>query len=73
MATKMSHLRGENRDTLRHVSVIIDRYRSIPISISDRPSVSIRPDFRNGEDLEHSCSKSDTNVSDSYRFAPNTQ
>ena len=48
-----------------YVSIIPDRYRSVPIFISDRPSVSIgtdflRHDFRNGEGLERSDSESDT-------------
>ena len=42
-----------------------DRYRSVPIFISDRPSVSIGTDFfrhyfHNGEGLERSDSESDT-------------
>ena len=50
---------------LYYVSVISDRYRSVPIFISDRLSVSIgkdffRHDFRNGEGLERSDSESDT-------------
>ena len=48
-----------------YVSIIPDRYRSVPIFISDRPSVSIgtdffRHDFHNGEGLERSDSESDT-------------
>ena len=50
---------------LYYVSIIPDRYGSVPFSISDRPSVSIgtyffRHDFRNGEELERSNSESDT-------------
>ena len=50
---------------LYYVSVIPDRYRSVPIFISDRPSVSIgtdffRHDFHNGVGLERSDSESDT-------------
>ena len=50
---------------LYYVSIIPDRYGSVPFSISDRPTVSIgtyffRHDFRNGEGLEHSDSESDT-------------
>ena len=50
---------------LNYASIIPDRYRSVPIFISDRPSVSIRTDFlrhdfRNGEGLERSNSESDT-------------
>ena len=46
------------------VSIIPDRYRSVPIYISDRPSVSIgtdffRHDFHKGEGLERSDSESD--------------
>ena len=48
-----------------HVSIIPDRYHSIPIFISDRPSVSIgtdffRYDFHKGEELKRSDSESDT-------------
>ena len=48
-----------------YVSIIPDRYGSVQIFISDRPSVSIgtyffRHDFRNGEELERSDSESDT-------------
>ena len=47
------------------VSIILDRYGSVPIFIWDRPSVSIgtyffRHDFGNGEGLERSDSESDT-------------
>ena len=50
---------------LYYVCIIPDRYGSVPILISDRPSVSIgtyffRHDFRNGEGLERSDSESDT-------------
>ena len=48
-----------------YVSIIPDRYRSVPVFISDRLSVSIgtyffRHDFCNGEGLERSDSESDT-------------
>ena len=48
-----------------YLSIIPDRYRSVPIFISDKPSVPIgtdvfRHDFRNGEGLEHTDSESDT-------------
>ena len=54
-----------NKRYLYYVSIIPDRYCSVPIFISDRPSVSIgtyffRHDFRNGEGLERSDSESDT-------------
>ena len=54
-----------NDVVLYYVSIIPDRYGSVPIFISDRPSVSIgtyffRHDFRYGEGLEHSDSESDT-------------
>ena len=50
---------------LYYISIIPDRYRSIPIFISDRPSVSIETDlfpyvFNNGEGLERSDTESDT-------------
>ena len=43
--------------TLHYVSIIPDWYGFVPIFISDRPSVSIRPDifrydFRKGEGFE---------------------
>ena len=49
---------------LYYVSVIPDRYRPVPVFISDRPSVSIRTDFfrhdfRNEVGLERSDSESD--------------
>ena len=49
---------------LHYVSVIPDRYRSVPIFISDRPSVFIgtdffRHDFHNEVGLERSDSESD--------------
>ena len=48
-----------------YVSIIPDRYVSVPILISDRPSVFngtyfFRHDFRNGEGLERCDSESDT-------------
>ena len=48
-----------------YVSIILDRYGSVQIFVSDRPSVSIgtyffRHDFRNGEELERSDPESDT-------------
>ena len=47
-----------------YVSIIPDRYGTIPIFVSDRPSVSIgtffQHDFRKGEGLERSDSESDT-------------
>ena len=47
------------------VSIIPDRYHSVPMFISDRPSVSIemdffRHDFHNGEGLERCNSENDT-------------
>ena len=49
---------------LYYVSVIPDRYRPVPVFISDRPSVSIRTDFfrhdfHNEVGLERSDSESD--------------
>ena len=49
---------------LYYVSIILDCYRSVPMFIPDRPSVSIgmdffRHDFHNGEGLERSDSDSD--------------
>ena len=46
-------------------SILPDQYRSVPIFISDKHSVSIRPDvfwydLHNREDLERSDSESDT-------------
>ena len=51
--------------SLYYVSIIPDRYDSVSMFISDRPSVSIetnffRHDFRNGGRLERSDSESDT-------------
>ena len=44
-----------------YVSIKPNRYRSLPIFMSDRPSVSIFwHDFHNGEWLESSDSPSDT-------------
>ena len=48
-----------------YVSIIPDRFRSVPILILDRPSISIGldfswHDFRNGEGLERSHSESDS-------------
>ena len=48
-----------------YVSIIPDRYRSVPIFISDKPSVSIgteffRHDFHNREGLERSDPESDS-------------
>ena len=50
---------------LYYISIIPDRYRSVPTFISDRPSVSIETDlfryvFNNGEGLERSDTESDT-------------
>ena len=47
-----------------YVPIIPDRYLSVPVFISDRPSASIgteflRHDFHNGEGLERSDSESD--------------
>ena len=60
---------------LYYVSIIPDRYGSVPFSISDRPSVSIgtyffRHDFRNGEGWNAPILKVIRGVSDSYRSVP---
>ena len=49
---------------LYYVSIMPDHYRSVPILITDRPSLSIGTDFfwhdfHNGEGLERSHSESD--------------
>ena len=59
------HLYFSLNYTQYYVSIIPDRSASIPIFISDKPSVSIgtyffRHDFPNGEGLERSDSESDT-------------
>ena len=56
---------GMSNIYLYYVSITPDRYRSVLIFISDRPSLSIgtysfRHDFRKGEGLERSDSESDT-------------
>ena len=50
---------------LYYVSIIMDCYHSVPVFMSDRPSVSIetdffRYDFRNEGGLERSNSENDT-------------
>ena len=59
-------------NNLYYVSIIPDRYGSVPIFISDRNSVSIgtyffRHDFRDGEGLERSDSESDRRLIDPLR------
>ena len=62
---KYKNLSEEEKTKRYYVSIIPDRYRSVPVFISDRPSVSIgtdlfRHDFCNGEGLERSDSESGT-------------
>ena len=66
----IGHTSAENKEqkslsSLYYVSIIPDRYGSVPIFISDRPSVFIGTyffwhDFGNGEGLEPSDSEIDT-------------
>ena len=61
-------------NNLYYVSIIPDRYGSVPIFISDRNSVFIgtyffRHDFRNGEGLERSDAESDRRLIDPLRKA----